>query len=201
MLKLPVDRYIVISEATREKLLAHGVKPERIVDRALRLRPGGRGRGRSRRSGDDASEPSAPSIVDGVAAGGLQACRSRRCRRSRCSPIVTPTCGCASSGKVRSASRLETLARELGVADRVDFLGFVPSHDDVMKEIATASVFVSASEIEGFGISVVEAAAVDVPFVITDMPGLPRGDPRRNGRPAVRDGRRGGSGREDRPRC
>ena len=49
-------------------------------------------------------------------------------------------------------------------------MGFVPSHDDVMKEIASSTVFVSASEIEGFGITVIEAAAVDVPFVITDMP-------------------------------
>ncbi len=40
----------------------------------------------------------------------------------------------------------------------------------MLRAIAGSSVFVSASEIEGFGISVVEAAAVGVPFVITDMP-------------------------------
>ncbi len=166
VLKLPVDRYIVISESTRDKLLARGVKPERIAVIHCGFDP----------TAAEAARSAATNIP-------LQArsivTASRLVPYKRVDLVVQalsllsdrhPDVRLRIIGQGPERARLELLAAELGVASRVDFLGFVPSHDDVMREIAKASVFVSASEIEGFGISVVEAAAVDVPFVITDMP-------------------------------
>ena len=65
---------------------------------------------------------------------------------------------------------LERLALSLGIADRIDWFGFVDRHVDVLKTIAGASMFVSASEIEGFGIAVVEAMALGVPYAVSDIP-------------------------------
>jgi glycosyltransferase involved in cell wall biosynthesis len=66
--------------------------------------------------------------------------------------------------------KLETLARELGV-DAM-FCGFVRS-SQVMREIIAASdVFCLPSEVEGFGITVVEAMACGVPVVVADIPPL-----------------------------
>jgi len=166
VIKLPVDRYIVISEATREKLLAHGVKPERIVIVHCGFDPKVAAAARAEAANAVSAAPSIMTAsrlvvykrVDLV----VQAVALLRDRH--------PDLRLRIIGQGPERSRLESLAREVGVDDRVEFLGFVPSHDDVMREIATASVFVSASEIEGFGISVVEAAAVNVPFVITDIP-------------------------------
>jgi glycosyltransferase involved in cell wall biosynthesis len=66
--------------------------------------------------------------------------------------------------------RLESLAQDLGVADRVQFEGFVGAHDEVLGMVAEARCLVSASEIEGFGIVVVEAQSVGVPVVLSDIP-------------------------------
>jgi glycosyltransferase involved in cell wall biosynthesis len=156
----------VISEATRDKLLTQGVKPDRIDIVHCGFDPTVAAAARADAATAVASAPSITTAsrlvvykrVDLV----VQALAMLRERQ--------PDLRLRIIGQGPERSRLESLAREVGVADRVEFLGFVPSHDDVMKEIATASVFVSASEIEGFGISVVEAAAVDVPFVITDIP-------------------------------
>jgi glycosyltransferase involved in cell wall biosynthesis len=170
VLRLPIDRYIVISEATRDKLLAHRVRPERIdivhCGYDPRIADGARAAAAAVHAA--ATEP-APSIITA----------SRLVPYKRVDLVVTalallnerhPDLRLRIIGQGPERERLESLARTLGVADRVEFLGFVPSHDDVMREIAKSTLFVSASQIEGFGISVVEAAAVDVPFVITDMP-------------------------------
>jgi len=166
VLKLPVDRYIAISESTRDKLIEHGVKPERIdivhcgfdpiVAQEARAEAG-------------VGEPEAPTLVTA----------SRLVPYKRVDLVVRalaklardhPTIRLRIVGQGPERERLEALAEELGVASNVEFVGYVPVHDDVLKIIAKASVFVSASEIEGFGISVVEAAAVGTPFVITDLP-------------------------------
>jgi glycosyltransferase involved in cell wall biosynthesis len=74
--------------------------------------------------------------------------------------------------------RLEQVARDSGVADAVRFLGFV---DDATKlsllRRAVANVFPSPKE--GWGITVMEAAACGTPSLASDSPGL---------RDSVRDG-------------
>jgi len=63
---------------------------------------------------------------------------------------------------------LEQLAAKLGVADRVELLGFV-SRAELIAGYAHASVFASLSEHESQGISAVEALAAGLPVVLSDI--------------------------------
>ena len=64
---------------------------------------------------------------------------------------------------------LQELARTLGVADRVRFLGRRP---DVPELLKMADLYIHSSHYEGFGIAAVEAMAAGLPVVATDVPGL-----------------------------
>ena len=68
-------------------------------------------------------------------------------------------------------ARLEALSRELGVADQVEFAGFVPD-DDLPKYYAAASCYLHAGLEESFGLSVVEAAYCGCPVVAVDEGGV-----------------------------
>jgi phosphatidylinositol alpha-1,6-mannosyltransferase len=87
-------------------------------------------------------------------------------------------------GEGHDAPRLRALARELGVAERVVFAGAL-GDDEVAEAYATATVYVGPSRldrgvnVEGFGISFVEAGASGTPSVAGDSGGV---------RAAVRDG-------------
>ena len=61
------------------------------------------------------------------------------------------------------------LATELGVAERVRFLGPV---DDVSSVFAASDLFAMPSKYEGFPIAVLEALACGVPALLSDVPGL-----------------------------
>ena len=65
---------------------------------------------------------------------------------------------------------LLSLARDLGVADRVIFAGFQPDPTPFYK---TADLFVLSSNYEGFGNVIVEALATGTPVVSTDCPSGP----------------------------
>jgi glycosyltransferase involved in cell wall biosynthesis len=69
------------------------------------------------------------------------------------------------------AGRLEARAAELGVAGQVTFHGYVPAEQ---KEalLARAVVHVCASDAEGWGQAVIDAAGWGVPTVARDVPGL-----------------------------
>jgi teichuronic acid biosynthesis glycosyltransferase TuaC len=60
--------------------------------------------------------------------------------------------------------RLEVLARELGVADRVTFTGQLPP-EEARRHARTAWAFVLPSEDEAFGVAYVEAMAAGLPAV------------------------------------
>ena len=65
---------------------------------------------------------------------------------------------------------LESLAKDLGVSDRVTFAGF---HADPTAFYKTADVFALSSDYEGFGNVIVEALACGTPVVSTDCPSGP----------------------------
>jgi len=65
---------------------------------------------------------------------------------------------------------LQSLARELGVVEKVTFVGF---HADPTPFYETADLFVLSSDYEGFGNVIVEALACGTPVVSTDCPSGP----------------------------
>lgn len=84
-------------------------------------------------------------------------------------------------GRGPARDGLESLARELGLAERTHFTGFV-TDEERDRLLATSRVCVCPSEKEGWGLTVIEANAVGTPVVATDADGL---------RDSVRDGETG----------
>ncbi|GAA1263973.1 glycosyltransferase family 4 protein [Sphaerisporangium rubeum] len=82
-------------------------------------------------------------------------------------------------GRGPEEDRLRRTAADLG--DTVRFHGFVGAHEKA-RLVASSWLHLSASQGEGWGLSVLEAAALGVPTVAYDVDGL---------RDAVRDGRTG----------
>jgi glycosyltransferase involved in cell wall biosynthesis len=68
------------------------------------------------------------------------------------------------------ADRPQRLAERLETSDRIDFLGFVADHDEVLAQMRAASVFASPSTREGFGITTLEAMAAGCTVVAADHP-------------------------------
>lgn len=97
-----------------------------------------------------------------------------------------PDLGYAIAGQGEDRPRLDALAAELGVADRVRWIGAVG--DDLLPSLyRNATVYLGLSrrdgiEVEGFGISLVEASGSGVPVVGGRSGGVPD---------AVRDGETG----------
>lgn len=90
-------------------------------------------------------------------------------------------------GAGHDEQRLRAVANDLGVSDRVGFVG--PMRDDELPEAyATSTIYLGASRVdkeinvEGFGISFIEAGASGIPSVAGDSGGV---------RSAVRDGETG----------
>lgn len=63
---------------------------------------------------------------------------------------------------------LEALTNNLGLMNTVYFYGALPAYDDVAAHLKSASVFVSPSTIEGFGMAVLESMAASTPVVVVD---------------------------------
>jgi len=72
----------------------------------------------------------------------------------------------AGTGPLEQA--LRRLSRELGIADRVNFLGF---QNDVLNWMRQADAFVLTSRCEGLPLALLEACACELPAVITNTPG------------------------------
>ena len=84
-------------------------------------------------------------------------------------------------GKGPDRARLEELTDRLGLTDRVTFHGYLSEEakEDLLRR---AALHVCASDVEGWGQAVIDAAGYGVPTVARDVPGL---------RDSVRDGSTG----------
>ncbi|MCX5720886.1 MAG: asparagine synthase (glutamine-hydrolyzing) [Nitrospirae bacterium] len=74
------------------------------------------------------------------------------------------------AGKGNDLPRLEALAHEYGVADCVEFRGYV-SDEDLPELFSVADIFVMPSQKEGFGIVFIEALACGVPVIAGNCDG------------------------------
>lgn len=72
----------------------------------------------------------------------------------------------ALAGRGRLEPELRALAAQLGIADRVRFLGHV---DDVPDLLRASDVFVNAAHVEGMPNNVLEAMAAGLPIVATEV--------------------------------
>jgi glycosyltransferase involved in cell wall biosynthesis len=84
-------------------------------------------------------------------------------------------------GKGVDQDRLRGLVSDLGLEDKVTLHGFLSEHDK-HEVVGSAALHVCASDIEGWGQVVIEAAALGVPTLARDVPGL---------RDSIRDGETG----------
>lgn len=76
------------------------------------------------------------------------------------------------AGDGPSRGSLERLARDLGLEACVTFLGDVP-HEQVPEVLQRLDIFAMPSTWEGFGVSAVEAGAMGLPAVASDVHGIP----------------------------
>ncbi len=76
----------------------------------------------------------------------------------------------AGDGPARAA--LERLAHDLGIAGAVEFTGEL-AHHDVPALLQRLDVFAMPSTWEGFGVGAIEASAMQLPIVASDIHGIP----------------------------
>jgi glycosyltransferase involved in cell wall biosynthesis len=72
-------------------------------------------------------------------------------------------------GDGRLRPQIETLARSLGVAERVVFLG---RRNDVARILKASDIYVHSTAFDAFGIAACEAMAAGLPVIASDVPGL-----------------------------
>lgn len=161
ILKLPVDRVIAISGTTRRKLIGAGVPETRISVVPCGFEEGLVDHIRSRRGKPEHDVVVVSRLVRYKRVDVVLRAAARLVEDHDLSVLVV--------GRGPELGNLRRLASELGIASRVEFLGYVASHAEVLRTIAAARIFVSASELEGFGIALVEAMALGVPYVVTGI--------------------------------
>jgi glycosyltransferase involved in cell wall biosynthesis len=166
------SRFAVISESTRDDLVARGVPADTIEVHHPGIRwP---------------SEPPQPLSKRArriVYVGRLEAYKNVDLlvrALARLSPRF-PDAELWVVGQGSQRPRLERLAQEQGVAARVHLPGFL-SDDERDRLLAGARVSACPSAKEGWGLTVIEAGALGTPTVASDAPGL---------RDSVRDGETG----------
>jgi glycosyltransferase involved in cell wall biosynthesis len=76
------------------------------------------------------------------------------------------------AGEGPEEAPLRRLAERLGIADRTEFVGWV-EHQRMPAFLQSLDVFVLPSLHESFGVAAVEAAAVGLPVIASDVQGLP----------------------------
>lgn len=140
------------------EVVANGVDVER-VDRALGAVDGSA-------DGEKTDRPVAGITV--VTVGRLIPVKGQSTLLAAFARVARPGDSLLVVGEGPLAAQLEEQARALGVSEQVRLLGLIP-RDDVYRLLAAADLFVSASEVEGLPLAVLEAMAARLPVVLTDI--------------------------------
>lgn len=72
-------------------------------------------------------------------------------------------------GRGPEEKNLKSLVKHLHLEKDVDFLSNLP-RKELIKQLSCARLFCLPSEVEGFGISIIEAAAAGKPYVVSNIP-------------------------------
>lgn len=164
--RIPV---IAVSPSTQAELLAAGLDP-----RDVHLVPNGVDHERYRPNG---RPPPQPPLV--LSVGRVEP--YKHVERVAEAVAGLPGVRLVVVGRGTGLDALARRVRELGAGERIELRGFVPE-DEKIRLLGDAAVHAIASDKEGWGITVIEAAACGTPTVATAVPGL---------RDAVRDGETG----------
>jgi glycosyltransferase involved in cell wall biosynthesis len=154
--------FVVISESTRDDLIARGIDPGRIeVQHPGIRRP------------EASAGPIAGRGPNVVYVGRLERYKNVDLLLRALGRVAerVPDVSLQVVGEGSDRARLESLASQLGVAQRTRFTGFIGDAErDAL--LAGSRVCVCPSSKEGWGLTVIEANAVGTPNVTTDAPGL-----------------------------
>jgi glycosyltransferase involved in cell wall biosynthesis len=154
--------FVSISESTRDDLIVRGIRPEHIQVHHCGIRR--------------------PAVApEDFARRGARVAYVGRLERYKQIDVLLramlklserfPAAQIDIIGRGSDRERLERVAREVGVAARTRFVGFV-SDEERDRLLASARVCVCPSTKEGWGLTVIEANALGTPVVATDAPGL-----------------------------
>jgi glycosyltransferase involved in cell wall biosynthesis len=80
------------------------------------------------------------------------------------------TLSCRIIGTGPDELRLKKLCHQLGIAEKVSFMGYIPDRKQFLTAVAQGGLLVHPSAVEGFGIILVEAAALGLPAIVSDIP-------------------------------
>ena len=165
ILKLPVAKYIAISESTRTKLIKAGIPANKIELIYC---------------GVDFNEIEKINKVDKQIKYDLISV-ARLVSYKRVIDLVKatnklrtkfPNIRLAIVGQGPERRKLERIVANSSLRNNIDFLGYIPRHQDVLLLMSESRVFCLPSIAEGFGIVAIEAAEFGIPTVLSDIPVL-----------------------------
>lgn len=83
--------------------------------------------------------------------------------------VYAPQAELAIIGSGEDEAALTSLARELGVSERVTFMGHMP-RAAALAQVAQGDIFVQVSHYEGHSLALIEAARLGLPLIVSDVP-------------------------------
>lgn len=165
------DKFIAVSQGLKDKLVSGGLPEDRVTVIYNGIEPG-----EFRRPDDPDAALRKLGITLGVPVVGVVArlhlVKGHRFFLEAAADVLTqrPDTRFLVIGDGPCLPALKGQARRLGIEEKVIFTGFV---DDVRPVMAGLDLLVISSLWEGFGLSAVEAMALEVPVVATEVGGLP----------------------------
>jgi glycosyltransferase involved in cell wall biosynthesis len=166
------DRLVTVSNSIASDLVRRGVRRERVVAIAngvemSRFRVGPGVRLAIRRSlGISSAEPLVGTVGSLVPLRNHALLLTAACRVL----VQVPEARFLIVGEGSERRRLEAMARELGIAERIAFAG---ERRDIPELLSALDVFALSCDTEGFGLAALEAMAAGVPIVATRVGALP----------------------------